>query len=312
MVRKIIGVSLCIAVVLAAGFYTQNTLAATSPAKTGLAISPPTFELSANPGDVLKNSIRVDNITEQTLDVSASARNFTALGEEGGIDLSDQEGRYALASWMRITPGSATLAPGGSKTFNFTITVPQNAEPGGRFGSVIFKTTAKALDDETGLAIAQEVGALVFIKIAGEVTEKAAITSFAAKNTLNEHGPVDFNVKIKNQGNVQFKPTGTITITNFFGRKVATIPIDAQNVLPDATRRMTARWNNGWMFGKYQATASVVYGSDHQIITASTTFWGFPYRLIGIILVIALLIGALLYPRRKRIKQAFSILFGRQ
>ena len=279
--------------------------------KMGLAISPPTFELSANPGDTLKNSVRVDNITDEPLEVTVLTRNFTALGEEGGIDLSEEKGAYSLADWIKVSPDKTTIPARESKTFDYVIEVPQNAEPGGRFGSIVFKTAAKPVSEQSGVAIAQEVGALVFVKIAGEVKEKASIVGFTPQHGFSDSGPVGFDIRIKNEGNVQFKPTGTITISNFFGQKVATIPIDAQNVLPDATRKMSAQWDNFWLFGKYEATVSIVYGNNRQIITATTTFWGFPYKLAGIILVVAVLLGLVLYPRRKRIFKAFKVLFGK-
>lgn len=291
------------------------TAAATHAAEqptTGLAVSPPTFELSANPGDTLKNSLRLDNITDQPLEVTVMKRNFTALGEEGGIDLSDEEGGYSLASWIQVAPVTATLNPRESKTFDYTINVPASAEPGGRFGSIVFKTTAKPVTNQNGVAVSQEVGALIFVKIAGEVKEKASIAGFGPQVSLNENGPVGFDIRIKNEGNVQFKPTGTITISNFFGQKVATIPIDAQNVLPNATRKMSASWDQFWLFGKYSATVSIVYGNNRQILTATTTFWGFPYKLVGVILLAIVFLGLILYPRRARILRAFKVLFGKE
>lgn len=283
-----------------------------TPPKTGLSISPPTFELSANPGDTLKNSLRVDNISGETLEVSVDKRNFTALGEEGGINLSAEESKYALASWMTVTPGKVTIPKGESRTFNYQIAVPSFAEPGGRFGSIVFKTTAKPVNGQSGVAIAQEVGALVFVKIAGKVQEKAAVASFGPASGFNEFGPVDFNLRLRNEGNVQFKPRGTVTITNFLGQKVATVPIEGQNVLPDATRKMTAQWKDTWLFGRYTATASIVYGNNNQILTATTTFWGFPLRPALAVLVVLAILFILVYPRRQRIGRALKVLSGKE
>lgn len=285
---------------------------AQAPPKTGLAVSPPTFELSANPGDTLKNSIRVDNIVDVPLDVTVDARNFTALGEDGGIDLSSKDSEYSLARWISTTPSKITIPAHESQTFEYTITVPKNATPGGRFGSIIFQTASSALGGGTGVAVSQEVGALVFVKIAGTVVEQASIASFNPTSAFNDRGPVNFDIRVKNDGNVFFKPTGTITISNFFGQTVATVPVNEQNVLPGAIRKMDASWDSGWLFGRYNATLSLVYGKDHQVITASTAFWGFPYKLIGTIVVALGFIIAFLYPRRARIQRAFKILFGKE
>lgn len=279
--------------------------------RVGLSISPPTFEFSANPGDSVSNSIRVENITDEALPVSVDVRNFSALGEEGQVNLTKEESAYALASWIKVTPGTGTIPAKESITFEYTIDVPLNAEPGGKFGSIVFQTTPKQVESGTGVAVGQEVGALVFLKIAGEVTEKASIESFTTSNKLYEYGPVTFEARVKNAGNVQFKPRGTITITNMFGKSVQTIPIDSRNVLPDAIRKMNGEWKNKWILGPHTATLSLVYGSKGQIITASTSFWGLPYKIVGAALIVLLLIGFVMVRGRRRLSKSFRVLFGK-
>ncbi len=277
----------------------------------GLSVSPPTFEFSANPGDTITNTIRVENITDQALPISVDVRNLTAVGEEGQVNLSKDDSSYALQSWIKVSPSADTIAPKESKTFDYTITIPANAEPGGRFGSVVFSTSPKQVSGGTGVAVGQEVGALVFLKIAGDVHENAKIDSFSAGSKLHEYGPVAFEARVKNLGNVQFRPRGTITISNIFGKTVETIPVDSRNVLPGAIRKMDGTWKHKWLFGPYTATASLVYGSKGQIITASTSFWGLPYRIVGIILVILLVIGLVIFRGRKRLFKSFKVLFGK-
>jgi hypothetical protein len=313
---KRVGFLLCAVAVLPVLLVPLAAAQAPAQPKAGLAISPPTFELTANPGDKLKNSLRVDNIADVAQEVTVLRRNFEALGEEGGIDLSEGDSPYSLANWIQVSPDKITIPARQSQTFDFSIGVPANAAPGGRFGSIVFKTDAKPVPGQSGVAISQELGALVFVKIAGDVQEKALLAGFDTSKKMNAGKPVDFNVRVKNEGNVQFKPTGTITISNFLGRKVATVPIDAQNVLPGATRKMSGKWQNRWMLGRYQATASVVYGSNKQILTSTTSFWAFPYQLtfknVAVVLIILVPLGALIYTRRKRIIKAIKILLGRE
>jgi hypothetical protein len=286
--------------------------AAPQPPKSGLAISPPTFELSANPGDTLKNSLRVDNITNESMEVTVTTRNFSALGEEGGVNLSEDEGEFSLAKWITVSPSSFTIPANESKVFDYTIAIPSNAPPGGRFGSIIFKTAVKPISGQSGVAVGQEIGALVFLKVAGEVKENASIASFSVGSSLYDSGPVDFEIRVKNHGNVQIKPIGTITISNFLGQKIATIPIDEKNVLPGAIRKLSSKWDSGLLFGKYNATLSLVYGNGKQVLTASTTFWGFPYKLVFVVLVLGAFAAAVIYPRRQRIVRAFKVLFGKE
>lgn len=289
----------------------MSAAAQSTDATRGLAITPPVFELSANPGETISNSIRVDNVTNVALDVSTIAENFSALGEEGQVGLSPEESAFSLASWITISPATFKIPAKSSHVFNFSIKIPQNAEPGGRFGSVVFKTDAKP-PKGSGLAVGQEVGSLLMLRIAGDVSEKASIESFKPTQAVFERGPISFETRVKNLGNVHLKPTGTITITDVFGKKVATVPLNSQNVLPDAIRKLSANWTNARSFGRYTATLSLQYGSTQESLTSSTSFIIIPWRLILAWLIGIAAIGILLYLGRRRFGKALRILFGKE
>lgn len=280
--------------------------------QSGLSVAPATFDLSANPGEIIKNSIKVENLTNVPLEVSVDRRNFTALGEEGEAALTDDTTPYALATWITVDPMVQTIAPHEIKVYNYTITVPQLAEPGGHFGSIIFKTAPRPVAGGSGVAIAQEVGSLLLLKVAGDIVEKAEIESFQPTHGFFEYGPVGFDTRIKNSGNVHFKPTGTITIANMFGQKVATLNLDSKNVLPDSIRHLSNSWSQKLLFGRYTATLSVVYGSNSRILTATTTFGGFPYRVGLVILIVLLLIAVVMFRARRRIARSLRVLFGKE
>ncbi len=285
--------------------------AADDTSKVGLAVSPPTFEMAANPGDVLKNKIRVDNVTDDVLSVSIDRRNFTAAGEEGQAELTDEDTPYSLAKWISVSPTSVDIPAKSSQSFDFTISVPNSAEPGGHFGSVVFKTKARPLSGQTGVKIGQEVGSLIFLRVAGDIKQGAAIETFKPEKSFYEYGPASFETRVSNSGSVHFKPEGTITIANMFGQKVATLAIDGHNVLPGAIRKFTTDWKTKYLFGKYSATVSIKYGDDGRLLTATTTFVALPYKLVGIVLIVVILLLFFFIRRRKRIAKSFKILFGR-
>lgn len=279
--------------------------------KVGLSVSPPTFELAANPGDTLKNSIRVDNITDDVLSVTIDKQNFTAAGEEGQAELTDEITSFSLASWIKVATPAIEIPAKSSKTVAFSVQVPANAEPGGHFGSVVFRTKAKPLSGQTGVSVGQQIGALLFLRVAGELKEQAKIDGFIPGKSFYEYGPVEFESRLQNDGNVHFKPESTITIANMFGQKVATLPIDTHNVLPGSVRKFKADWKPKLLFGKYTATLSVVYGDKKQILTATTTFMGFPYKLVGIIALAVIILLVFIIKRRKRLAKVMKILFGK-
>jgi len=89
------------------------------------------------------------------------------------------------------------------------------------------------------------------------------------------------------------KPIGFVTITNFWGKKVADIEFPQQNVIPNSIRRIETIWNQKWLWGgKYTATLSGSYGiSNIPLAPTVITFWAFPWKAgLGILVVMILLI----------------------
>jgi len=276
----------------------------------GLSISPPSFELSANPGGTLENTIKVENVSAETLKIAVDRRNFTAVGEEGAVGLTEEETNFSLASWITVTPPEAEIPAKSTRIFNFKINVPLNAEAGGHFGSIVFRIGGGPIT-QTGASVTQELGALILLRIAGKTTEEATLQSFFTQKKFWEYGPVEFEIKTKNSGNVHLKPKGTITISNSFGKKVGVVEVEPKNVLPGAVRKSTASWGKKILLGKYTAVLSLVYGAGSgKMITGSTTFIGFPYRIGGVVLAVLLVLFFLLYRGRKRIRLALRVLFS--
>lgn len=280
--------------------------------KTSLAISPPLFELSANPGDTLSHEIRVDNLTDKALSLKVDRKDFVAMGEEGQAALTDKPTRYSLSSWIHPADDGFLLRQHASKTVKFTIRVPENAEPGGHFGSVVFKTVPKKDGDTSGLSIGQEIGALILLKVAGDVKEDGRIVSFRPRSSIVEAAPLAFETRFENTGNVQVVPSGTITVTDLFGRKLGDAHLESRTVLPGSVRKITTGWEGNLWPGWYMATVSLGYGTKGQLATASTSFFVFPYKIILPILVILGLVAAFAYRGRKRLARAVRILFGKE
>lgn len=277
----------------------------------GLSLSPPTFELSANPGDNLKNTIRVQNLSEVPMKIVVERRNFTALGEEGGVDLSEVETPFSLASWITVFPSEAEIPAKGTTNFLFQTAIPLNAEPGGHFGSIVFRLGEQGDSQQSGAKVAQELGALVLLRVSGKTTEKASLVSFSSSKKIWNRGPVEFEIRVKNEGNVHLKPTGIITIKDIFGRKVGSFNIDPKNVLPGAVRKSTATWDNKFLFSRYTATLALNYGTQGQVLAGSTTFYAFPYKIVGPVVLGLIILIFLLYKARRRVGLALKVLFGK-
>ena len=272
----------------------------------GVGISPLTFELTANPGDVIVNQLKVYNPNESTIGIKMEVEDFTVTGEIGHVKIEPAETEtYSIARWVTTEPETFSLGPRGQRFVTFTIRIPENAEPGGHYGSILAGTTAVVGEEFLGAAVTGRVGALVLLSVSGEVKEHLVVKEFHDTG-YSEYGPIDFTMRFENTGTIHVKPKGYITIVNWLGRKVADIEIPHLNVLPDSIRKIETSWNQKWLWGgKYTATLSGSYGiSNIPFSPVVITFWAFPWKAgIGILLIIIYFVLS-----RKRWATAFKIL----
>ncbi len=281
---------------------TPPTGASTGSPGQGLEISPPVIELSADPGQTVTASIRVRNVTQGELIAKGKADDFGASTDETGQPrlLLDETGetRFSLKYWVQGVP-DLRLAPQELKTNVVKIVVPANAEPGGHFGVIRFTAVPPDLNG-TGVALSASVGALVLLKVSGTITEKVSLAEFSAlqggkKSGFFEHGPIDFLVRVRNEGSVHEKAQGSISVTNWQGKQIASIPVNAKggNVLPDSIRRFEQSLSEKQLFGHYSAKLALNYGGG-KLLSASLGFWVIPWKLILLVLLGIIVVGYLL------------------
>ena len=311
--------------------------AADSVATVGLSISPPTYELTANPGDHLLEAIRLSNQSSDTVTYESAVEDFKVDGTEGQVTLSPDDSAASFSKWFSVSPTEVTLRPRESRSVSFAINTPNSAEPGGHFASLLFQPRVVATNrTATGAQVVQRVGALVLLTVKGASKEQATLESFTTKTYVGEwdqvtgsdgktsitvpknemlesekatrffeSGPIGFQLLFKNEGNVHIKPTGTISIYNIFNRKVAEFPIDSRNVFPQGERRITAIWPEKQLWGGYyRAHLFSVYGSKNESLTSESYFFAYPSTPLWII-VGSLILFILL---RKRLAAAIRVL----
>lgn len=277
--------------------------------KVGLTISPLTFELTANPSESSTNEIKVSNPTENTISVKMEVEDFTAMGETGEVKVEEIENEtYSLKSWVAINPAEFVLEPKEQKFVNFTINVPENAEPGGKYGSILATIAGAQGEEPVSMTITQKVGALVLLSVSGEIKEDLAVKEFSVPD-FSEYGPINFDIRFENSGTVHERPRGFVNITNLFGKEVANVEFPQQRVLPGAVRKIEASWNENWLWGiKYQATLVGSYGSSNTPFSAVATFWAFPWKVGLGILIILVLTTYLTVRAWRKVKKAEEIL----
>lgn len=279
-----------------------NKFVTAQSATQGLEVSPPSQEVTIDPGDVKTIKAKITNKSNNTLPMEVRVEDFTAKGDEGQIELTTTS-EYSVASWTKLSTTNFSLAPGESQEVIATITVPGDAA-GGRFGSFVFAVKPETPQPGTA-ALSQQIASLFLVKVSGPVDEKLSIKSFSGP-AFSEFGPITLDIKFANDGNVHIKPYGLVNVTDIFGRKVADIVVPGANIFPQADRIINTTLDKQFLIGPYTATALMYYGAENQSLTATTTFFVFPTRVAAIVLGVLVV----LYLLRKRLRKALKALFG--
>jgi len=295
------------------------TLSLATPVKaqdsTTISIIPPKFELFANPGDIITETIRIRNDSETPQTYGVLVEDFSSSGEEGKVVLEEgqEDTVYSLRKWIELSSTNLLIQPGEETIFPFTISVPKSAEPGGHYASILFQIGGADVNpDQTVTSVQHRVGSLVLLRVSGNVVEQASIESFQAP-AYSRQGPVDLSLRIKNEGTTHVRPSGTIIITNMFGKKVDEIPLNGLNVFPGAIRKMDTTWDKGTLLGQYTATLVATYGQQNLPLTAATKFVVIS-PIAGILMVVGV-IAALLFTisalqGRNRLLKALKVIIS--
>lgn len=204
----------------------------------GMVLTPPKFEFNADSGEEISGLIKITNQNTDSLVLIPSVKDFVASGESGQQKFvePDSANVSALAQWITVNNGeSVEISPGEKREVPFFIKVPEDAEPGGKYGTIFFETPS------TGgqIAVTQRIGVLVLLKVNGEIKEEGNISAFglydpelSGPDLLNHSSnffysslPVNFSLRYQNTGNVHIKPEAKIYLKNMFGRDLKQIGV---------------------------------------------------------------------------------------
>lgn len=266
----------------------------------GVRISPSIIEDRVDPGDSFQGQLKVTNLetTERTFYIIA--RDISALSETGSPIFAEpgEITGFELSQWVDVPVDSITLLPGEDGLVDFSVVVPEDATPGGHFGG-IFLSAEPARQRTTGAGVGYQVGTIMNFRISGDIREEAQIREFVTDKFVYGENKVELEVTVENQGNVLIRPRGPIEITDMFGNRVEIIRMndDGSAVLPNGKRSFRTSWiSDGLHFGRYEALVALVYGEDgRKTISAATSFWILPLRVIIPVLASLFLIILIVY-----------------
>jgi hypothetical protein len=305
----------------------------TSTAGFSAAISPLPILLNAKPGESVSTDLRVNNPSTHDEKLKVVVKTFTQEGPNGTVALHDPTPADNFISWISFSKTSFDAPPGLWQTVKMTVNVPATASFGYYFAVEFTSANPLAHAAGSGTAIQGAVASFVLLnaEASGEVRQMR-ITSFSADHRFYEFLPARFAIRLHNSGNVYAGASGNIFIMRG-SKQVGVINVNENHglVLPGANRLFGASWDQGFpvykelngpggqpspgkngqpkqrlswnfsqvsklRFGHYTAKLALVYNDGQRDVPISGTlsFWVVPWRMVGMILFILVLIAGLI------------------
>ena len=314
-------------IIIGAVFFFLTLLPTTTFAQTNdridLSVSPVFFEFVTEPGKEIKDKIRLRNNSDATLNLKVEIKKLTA-SDVREANLEDPQPEDSYISWVKLEKPTFTSSAREWVDVPFTITIPADASFGYYLALTITQDTSANTIEQPTAVIQGAVAVPVLINVKSPNTKaEAELVEFKPKSFVNEYLPVEFDVKLKNTGNVHLKPRGNIFIRGNSDKDLAIIEVNEgmSTVLPQGSRVYNSSWGEGFLtmekdestgqtnyklkfnwdkltdfrIGPYTASLLMVYDNGVRDVTleSKTTFWVFPWKIIGgfIVTLIIIIVG---------------------
>jgi hypothetical protein len=309
-------------------------------------ISPLPILLDAKPGTSVSSDLRVNNPSTTDEKLKVVVKTFSQDGPNGTVNLHDPAASDTFVNWIHFSKTEFDAPAGLWQTIHMTIDVPSSAAFGYYFAVEFTSANAPAAASGNTAKIQGAVASFVLLnaKAPGE-KRQLQVTSFGADHKSYEFLPVSFTIRLHNSGNIYAGASGNIFIMRG-SKQVGVLTVNANHglILPGSNRVFTASWSDGFpvyktvyddngqpvldkngqpktkltwnfahanrlRFGHYTAKLALVYNDGQRDIpiSGSVSFWVIPWRVIGAIVALVLLIGGLItyvIILRRRLKRA--------
>jgi len=293
------------------------------PADTVHGAARPNFAYTLPPGGTLSDALVVTNKGDAplTLDVYA-ADGF--LTPDGTLDVLEAgEESTALGAWVRVDTPQIAVEPGAAVEVPFTVTVPEDAQPGDYAAGVV---SSLLVENAAGVSVDRRLGSRVHLRVSGDLAPALAVTDlrvdYDAGGNPVAPGAATVTFTLTNTGNARVAPTEQVRVAGLFGLgRARAAAVEVPELIPGASVVRSVRVDGVWPL--VRTTASVALGGEVVAlpgaaatdaapavpgVTASAAAWAVPWALVGALaLVVGLVALRVAAGRRRRVRHQRAV-----
>jgi len=254
------------------------------------------------PGSVIEDAAKILNtgggMTTETYELGAFDATYTQDGAFSFI--SDEDQNKDLGSWISLSKKEVTVGVGKQVTVPFTITIPEDAEPGDHAAAIAVKLK-NTRSNLGGMSVVTRVGARVYLTVAGEV--KINLQLIKISHSYLGQGKLRFSVVFNNKGNVRHEPVARVHLRSLFKDYGVMDDVRLGTIFPGNIGSGTFMWKDKvpW-FGRFVADFEINYKDNRTLFSEDVkpgqtftinkryVFWILPYRAMAYVLLLILLL----------------------
>jgi hypothetical protein len=227
-----------------------------------ITITPTTVSPVINPGTVYHGYFQVINQGKTGYNFLVYSTPYRVSGEDYSPEFTILPSAPNITGWLNFSTAGGYINPGQQIRVDYTISVPENTQPGGYYAAAFAETQFPKVANS--ITLNEQVGELFYIQVAGPVVKKGETLSW--QSSFLQKPPLTSNIRIQNDGSIHFPATITYKVTDVFGNtkyKLNTI----KEILPQTIRRITIPWNKTPSFGLFKVSATVSYLNQNQVLS---------------------------------------------
>ena len=195
-------------------------------------ISPPRFEITAQPGKTTRQVIEITHVANQPGKYRVYTNDWT-LGPDGNAIFSDDLAPNSCRPWVALEKRELALAANGKIRFRFEISPPADAAAAECRFAVMIEGLEQVIKTEGAVSfpVSGRIGVVVYA-IVGNAAPKLEITN---AGTATYEGSVVPQMQVSNSGNAHGRLGGFVTGVDATGQKIDFVP-EALPIMPAQTR----------------------------------------------------------------------------
>ncbi len=224
------------------------------------------------------------------------------------IDLSEGSEYTSITKWIEIKEPTGEVKPNETKEIHFTITVPENAPPGGQYATISISSDNESSSSE-GVAVQNvfEMASIIYATVDGEVHHEGEILENNVPGFV-VNTPARLTALISNQGNIHEDATFVITVSDFFTGRVI-LPTEEEDgyyseiVMPGTTRFIERDVNNLPALGVVKVNQTIYYQGQSSVVEKNIficPIWFMVLVLATIAAIVATIVHLVKKHREKR------------